>query len=179
MGFVATLFFFLSPYFLVWCLTCLATLAKVKWKRKLMTWEHPTKKSRSMLSCARCPIFHNLILFQHPSILRVRKTWLLDEFIAKTKKIPHWQSGFFEACSSMRKVLMPIDCYYNIFSNVQCCVMICDLMQTRQPVWSVVFKLCIKYKFMKLQWRSNQVWNERLIGGKLIHLWLHHVANVV
>lgn len=138
------------------------------------------KKTKPALSCARCPIFHNLILFPHPpSRERDRETLLLVCRMGSLQKIPHWQSGFFEARYSLRKVLMPIDCYYNIFLIVQCCVMICDLMQTRQPVWSVVFKLCIKYKFMKLQWRSNQVWNERLIGGKLIHLRLHHAANVV
>jgi hypothetical protein len=39
----------------------------------------------------------------------------------------------------------------------------------KQPVWSVAFKLCIKYEFMKLQWRSNRVWNYVCSGNVFTH----------
>lgn len=88
-----------------------------------------------------------------------------NEFIAK--RTLHLQSGFFKLVILFFFVqgvndLMPVDCYNNIFSSA----MLCDDLwpDANTTVWSVVFKLCIKYKFMKLQWRPNQVWNERLIG---------------
>lgn len=156
-----------------------------------MTWAHPTdtKKERSLLlSCACCPIFHNLILFPHPSSFAQTTSWALAE-IGTAQKSVRWQSGFFIGCAfACRLCLQGVNAYrlYIFFLlvvvDVQCCVMICDLPQKRrhrrQPVWSVVFKLCIKYEFMKLQWRSTRVWNDCSIDSS----WLppsdaHQVAN--
>lgn len=60
-------YLFLSFPFLL-PLTSFAVANESEIERKLMTWEHPTKKETRLvcLSCACCPIFHNSILFPRP-----------------------------------------------------------------------------------------------------------------
>lgn len=124
---------------------------------------HPKKKKQerleTWLSCACCPIFHNLILDRmqrerekRPSSKKYPLTiWFLFSPIF---------GGLCCCCGgfSLRKVLMPIDynspCFFSCRTGAACwTMMICDSMHEVDRVWSAVFKLCIKYEFMKLQWR--------------------------